>query len=93
MPFGQNEKRYRPENWYTPSPRPYLKTGFLFDNPEGLKPRKTAVSRGFSAFLLDYLVENYIYINGGILYQNKIESKNMPVVVNGNEFRTLWFHV
>ena len=33
-----NEKRYRPEIWYTRSHRPYLKTGFLFfrkNDPEG----------------------------------------------------------
>ena len=55
--------------------------------------RKNAVSRGFSAFLLDYLVENYIYIGERDFISKKIESKNMPVVVDGNEFRTLWFHV
>ena len=55
-----NEKRYRLEIWYTHSPRPYLKTGFLFfreSDPEGPQPRKTAVSRGFFAYLLDCIVE------------------------------------
>ena len=28
-PFGHKEKRYRPEIWYTHSPRPYLKTSFF----------------------------------------------------------------
>ena len=58
-PFGHTEKRYRPEIRYTHSPRPCLKTGFLFfrkNDPEDRQPQKTAASRGFSAYLLDCLV-------------------------------------
>ena len=57
-----NEKQYRPKIWYTFSQRPYLKTFFFFfflknhPDDDGRQPRKTAVSRGFSAYLLDCLV-------------------------------------
>ena len=34
--LANNDKRYRPENWYAHSPRPYLKNSFLFLHPEGL---------------------------------------------------------
>ena len=54
-----NEKRYKPEIWHTYSHWHYLKTFFLFfrsNHRDGRKPRKTAVSRGFSAYLLDCLI-------------------------------------
>ena len=50
-----NEKRYRPEIWYTRFPRPH----FLFfrkSDPEGRQPRKTAVSSGFFAYHVDCLI-------------------------------------
>ena len=59
----QNKKRYRPKIWYTRSSRPHLNKGFLFfrkSNPEGRQPRKTAVSRRFSAYFLDCLINYFI---------------------------------
>ena len=38
-PPGPNEKRYRPEIWYTYSYRPYLKTGFCFFEKMTLVPQ------------------------------------------------------
>ena len=58
-PPGQTKKLYRPEIWYTHSPRPHLSTGFCFFEKATLivaSVKKTAVSRGFSAYLLDCLV-------------------------------------
>ena len=52
-PFGHIEKRYQSEIWYTHSP---WQTFFSFikeSDPKGRYPRKTAVSRGFSAYPLD----------------------------------------
>ena len=50
----------------THSLRPYLKTGFLFfffrkTDPEDRYPRKTAASRGFSAYLPDALFYFFIF--------------------------------
>ena len=59
-----NEKRYRAEIRYIYSHRPYLKTIFCFfrkNDPQGRQPRKIAVSRGFSAYLLDCLVFHDFY--------------------------------
>ena len=40
-----NEKRYRPEIWYTYSYRPYLKTGFLIVFFEKMTPRATSLEK------------------------------------------------
>ena len=51
-----NEKRYRPEIWYTYSHRPYLKIFFCFFEKmtiEGRQPRETTVSLEFFAYILD----------------------------------------
>ena len=51
-----NEIRYRPEIWNTCFHGPYLKTRFWFlrrNHRDGRQPQKTAVSRGFSAYLFD----------------------------------------
>ena len=55
-----NEERYNTEIWYTHSSRPYVKMFFFLffrkSDPEDRQPRKTAVWRRFSAYLLDRLV-------------------------------------
>ena len=59
-----NKKWYRPETWYTHSPRPYLKTAFLFfwkSDLEGHYHRKTAVSCGFSTYILNCHVFLYFH--------------------------------
>ena len=61
MPPGQtkNDTELKFGTHIPRSPGPHLKTGFLFfrkSDTEGRFPQKTAVSRGFSAYLLDCLV-------------------------------------
>ena len=60
-----NKKRYIPEIWYSHSTTPYLKRGFLFFrkiDPDDRLHRKTAASREFSTYFLDFLVFNHFWI-------------------------------
>ena len=58
-----NEKLYRPEIWYTRSPRPHLKMSFSFFWKVTLRvaslEKLPCHSCGFSAYLLDCLLEDY----------------------------------
>ena len=63
---GPKENRYRPENWHINSQWPYLKTVIFFFEKITMKaacPRKTAMSRRFSAYILDCLVFSIFYQN------------------------------
>ena len=71
-----NEKRYRPEIWYTHFPRPYLKMAFFVYSrrwPRGPLGRKTAVSRGFSGYLLEWLVLFFTIAKNDIQFFQYVE--------------------
>ena len=84
-----NEKRYRPEIWYTHSPRPYLKTGFLFFQKRYLRTSslEKLQSRGFSAYLLDCLVSS-VLLNFLVFFYKK--SKTTPVVISNKYLRGIF---
>ena len=81
----------------THSPRPHLRTVFFLffqkSDPEGRQPWKTAVSRGFSAYLLDCLVIYFILFIIGIVicintYKSRLlcANKNDPLFLKGRFF-------